>query len=57
MQTSEIISTAGLLVTALVATGGWLWQRWQERTSVQVAIVAEVLALRKIAVERDYLPA
>lgn len=55
MQTSEIISTAGLLVTALVATSGWLWQRWQERTSVQVAIVAEVLALRKIAVERDYL--
>ncbi|WP_445571449.1 hypothetical protein [Pseudomonas sp. E102] len=55
MQTSEIISTAGLLLTALVAAGGWLWQRWQERTSVRVAIVAEVLALRKIAVERDYL--
>lgn len=55
MQTSEIISTAGLLLTATVAAGGWFWQRWQERTSVRVAIVAEVLALRKIAVERDYL--
>jgi len=56
MQTSEIISTAGLLVTAAVATGSWLWQRWQERTSVRVAIVAEVLALKKIAEERKYLP-
>lgn len=55
MQTSEIISTAGLLLTGTVAAGGWFWQRWQERTSVRVAIVAEVLALRKIAVERDYL--
>lgn len=54
MQTGEIISTAGLLLTALIAVGGWFWQRWQERTSVRVAIVAEVLALRKIAVERDY---
>jgi hypothetical protein len=44
-----------LLLTTTVAAGGWLWQRWQERTSVRVAIVAEVLALRKIAVERDYL--
>lgn len=55
METSEIISTAGLLATTTVAAGGWLWQRWQERTSVRVAIVAEVLALRKIAVERGYL--
>lgn len=55
MQTSEIISTAGLLITAAGAAGGWLWQRWQERTSVRVAIVAEVLALRKIAMERSYL--
>lgn len=54
MQTSEIISTAGLFLTALAVVGGWLWQRWQERTSVRVAIVAEVLALRKIAVERGY---
>lgn len=54
MQTSEIISTAGLFLTALVVVGGWFWQRWQERTSVRVAIVAEVLALRRIAVERGY---
>lgn len=56
MQTSEIISSVGLFLTGTVAAGGWLWQRWQERTSVRVAIVAEVLALMKIAVERDYLP-
>lgn len=55
MQTSEFISAAGLALSAAVAAGGWLWQRWQERTSVRVAIVAEVLALRKIAIERDYL--
>ena len=54
MEISEIISTAALLLTALLAVGGWFWQRWQERTSVRVAIVAEVLALRKIAVERSY---
>lgn len=55
MQASEIISTLGLLLTAVITAGGWFWQRWQERTSVRVAIIAEVLALRKIAVERDYL--
>ncbi|MDD0974658.1 hypothetical protein [Pseudomonas fontis] len=55
MEIGEIISTVGLLVPATVAAGGWLWQRWQERTSVRVAIVAEVLALRKIAEERNYL--
>lgn len=55
MQSAEIISTLGLFVTIAVATGGWFWQRWQERTSVRVAIVAEVLALKKIAEERRYL--
>ncbi|QXH45383.1 hypothetical protein KSS93_21260 [Pseudomonas xanthosomatis] len=54
MQTSEIISMGGLLTTIAVAAGGWLWQRWQERTSVRVAIVAEVLALQQIAKERNY---
>lgn len=55
MQTSEIISAAGLAISAAVAASGWLWQRWQERTSVRVAIVAEVLALKQIAEERSYL--
>jgi hypothetical protein len=31
----------GLAIPAAVEGGGWLWQRWQERTSVRVAIVAE----------------
>jgi len=55
MDAGDIISTAGLVLTAAVAAGGWLWQRWQERTSVRVAIVAEVLALKNIAEERTYL--
>jgi len=54
MNTGEIISIAGLLFTTTAAACGWLWQRWQERTSVRISIVAEVLALRKIAVERNY---
>lgn len=49
-------SLLGLAIPAAVVAAGWLWQRWQERTSVRVAIVAEVLALKEIAVERLYLP-
>ncbi len=44
-----------VILPASTAAVGWLWQRWQERRSVRVAIVAEVLALKKIAEMRGYL--
>lgn len=54
METSEIISKALLLLTAMGTAAAWFWQRWQERASVRVAIIAEVMALRQIAMERSY---
>ncbi|MER2099478.1 MAG: hypothetical protein ABS977_21440 [Pseudomonas qingdaonensis] len=54
MEASEIISTTSLVIPALVAAFGWLWQRWQERASVRVAIIAEVMALSQIAEQRNY---
>jgi hypothetical protein len=47
-------SMIGLAIPATLAAIGWWWQRRQERRSVQVAIVAEILALRQIALDRGY---
>jgi len=45
----------GVVFSAGAAAIGWLWQRWREQKSIRVAIVAEVIALRKIAELRGYL--
>ncbi|MBD8604723.1 hypothetical protein IFT80_18965 [Pseudomonas sp. CFBP 8771] len=47
-------SVIGLAIPATLAAIGWWWQRRQDRRSVRVAIVAEVLALKDIAEEREY---
>lgn len=54
MTAGEYITFTGLILTALTTAFGWFWQRWQERKSVRIAIVAEVLALREIATGRSY---
>jgi len=56
MDYAQIISVFGIAVPVCVTVLAWFWKTCHERKAVKVALVAEILALRDIAINRNYLP-
>lgn len=54
VEWASVFSFIGLAVTPITAALAWYSKSRQERTSVRIALVAEVTALRDIAEQRGY---
>jgi len=55
MDASQIITLFGIALPICVTVIAWFWKTHHERQAINVALVAEILALREIATTRRYV--